>query len=65
MEGFTDSQLDKLADILILAGQVLFASLVVPFFSGGNVNPNALVSGGILTSTCWLLSLFLIKGVEK
>lgn len=65
-ELLTDSQLDKLADIMIAAGQVFFASIVVPFFFGlDNINPDLIPSGVALTLSAWLLSIFIIKRVSK
>ncbi len=63
---FSASQLDKLADILIGIGQVLFASIIVPFlFNLDTVESGVIPSGLVLMFGSWIFSLVLIKKVKK
>ncbi|MBM4402451.1 MAG: hypothetical protein FJ044_04365 [Candidatus Cloacimonetes bacterium] len=61
-----ETQLDKLADILIAAGQVFLASVVVPFFFGlDKISYDMLISGATLMLGSWTLSILIVKGGEK
>lgn len=61
----TDSQLNKISDILVVIGEVLFASVVVRFFVGID-RPNILMLslGTIITITCWTSSVFIVRRVK-
>lgn len=62
----SDSQLDKLSDILIAVGQVFFASIVVPFlFKFDMIESDVLLSGVALTVGSWVASLLVVKGRKK
>lgn len=60
-----DSQLSKISDILVVIGEVLFASIIVRFFVGVD-KPNLLMLslGTIITITCWTSSVFIVRGVK-
>jgi hypothetical protein len=63
---FTDSQLDKLSDILIVIGEVLFASVVVPFFLGiDKVELPVIISALWLMTVSWVGSLLIVKGGKQ
>jgi hypothetical protein len=59
----TSSQIEKLASIFENAGQVaLAAGVVSPLFGGiDKVDIGSVVSGIVLVSFCWALSLWLAK----
>jgi len=62
----TDSQLDKLSDLLISIGQVLLASVVIPFFFGiDRIESTVIPSGVVLMLGSWVLSLLVIRKVKK
>ena len=61
-----DSQLDKLSDILIVIGQVFFASIVVPFFFGlDRVESDVIRSGIALMLGSWIVSVLIVKRMRK
>jgi len=63
---FTDSQLGKLSDILIVIGEVLFASVVVPFFLGiDKVELPVIISALWLMIVSWVGSLLIVKGGKQ
>lgn len=63
---FSDSQLDKLSDILIAIGQILFASIIVPSLFGlDKIEPGVIPSGLALMLGSWIFSLWVIREVEK
>jgi hypothetical protein len=59
----TSSQIERLSKIFDSAGQVaLAAGVISPLFSGfDKVDIGSVVSGVVLVSLCWLLSLWLAK----
>lgn len=60
---FNHDQFKVLSEIIADAGQVLFATAVVPFAFGiDKSNPSVLPSGLILTFICWIISIALMKG---
>jgi len=60
----SDSQLKLIADILVATGQVILASLVIPYFTG--VASFALLTSGlILTLAPWSLALLITKDSVK
>ena len=54
-------RLDKLSDISISVGQVLFASVIIEPLISGNFHWYSIVIGLILSGTAWFLSIFLLK----
>lgn len=62
----TDSQLEKISDILVVIGEVLFISFVIRFFVGFD-KPNILVIilGSILAIVCWVFSVIMVKRVKR
>lgn len=62
----TDSQLEKISDILVVIGEVLFISFVIRFFVGFD-KPNVLVIilGSILTIICWVFSVIIVRRVKR
>ena len=58
----TKSQLDKLSDILINMGTVLFASVVVSFLLRiGVVEAGVFFAGLLLTFLCWSASILVVR----
>lgn len=63
---FTSIQLQKLSDIFILIGGIVFGSMVIPFFIKiDQPNPAMLISGLGISIICWLLSIWVVRGVKK
>lgn len=63
---FTNEQLRALSGIMADAGQVFFASSVVPFLIAvDKVQIGVLLSGLALTVASWIASIILVKGVKK
>lgn len=63
---FTDSQLYQLSNILVVVGEVLFASVVIPFFFGvDKLELNKVLSGVILTYLSWVFSLYFVRNVKR
>jgi len=63
---FNNSQLDRLSETLSNFGLLLFASMVVPVFTGiDKVRPFAVLSGLVASFASWVLSLLLLKGVKS
>ena len=54
------TQLKVLTDVLISAGEVFFAVLVVPFFIG-TFNFSAFIIGIMFTGGAWLMALLINK----
>lgn len=62
----TDSQLEKISDILVVIGEVLFISFVIRFFVGfGKPNILVIILGSILTIVCWVFSVIIVKRVKR
>ena len=63
----TRSQIERLSNIFDNAGQVaLGAGVVAPLFAGiDKVDIGSVVSGIVLVSLCWLLSLWLAKRKDE
>lgn len=62
----TNSQLNKLSEVLVAMGEVLFASLVVPFFIGiDNIHFIVVILGIISTSSCWITSIVIVRRIRK
>ncbi|OGE37483.1 hypothetical protein A3F00_01295 [Candidatus Daviesbacteria bacterium RIFCSPHIGHO2_12_FULL_37_11] len=66
MKKLNNIQLQKLSDIFILIGGIVFGSTVIPFFVKFD-KPGVvmLISGLLLSIFCWLFSLFIVKGVRR
>jgi len=63
---FSDAQLKGLATIFSDTGQVLLASVVVPFLFGlVTMSTPAILTGLFLTLFCHFTSIRLLKGVDK
>lgn len=63
---FTKTQLDKLSDILINIGTVLFASSVAPpLLRIAKIESFVFIAGLVLTFVCWLFSIIVVKGVKR
>lgn len=61
-----DSQLDRLSETLANFGLLLFASLVIPTLSGiDRADLFKLLLGLVGGLSSFVMSLFLLKGVEK
>lgn len=62
----TETQLDKLSDILINIGILFFGAMVVPFFISGVDKPRLwmLILGLGLSSILWFLVLFSVRRVN-
>jgi hypothetical protein len=54
-------KLDKISDISISVGQVIFASVFLESLLKGEINITRILTGLILTFLCWILSLVVIK----
>lgn len=66
MKNFTYAQLDKLADILINIGTVLFASVVVPFFVRIYQIADFVFYGGLLlTFICWFFTIVIARRIKR
>lgn len=66
MKKLNDNQLKALSAISADAGQVFFASTIVPvLFGAENFNLNILLFGLILTFICWAGSVIIAKGGTK
>lgn len=62
----TNLQLEKFADIIIIVGQVIFASTVIPFFVGvDKPDSSMLLSGWTITIACWVVSLIMVGRIKK
>ena len=62
----SNSQLDKLADVLINMGTVIFAVAVVPFFlKTEKIEPRVLFAGLALTFLCWSASIVLVRSKKR
>lgn len=66
MKKLNSIQLEKLSDIFILMGGIVFGSMVIPFFLKFD-RPEVimLISGLLLSIFCWVFSLFIVKGVKR
>lgn len=63
---FNDTQLDRLSETLSNFGLLLFASMVIPAFTEvGRVDPFKVLLGWIGGLSSFMISLLLLKGVEK
>ncbi len=63
---FTDSQLKQLSNIFIVVGEVLFATVVIPFFFGvDKPQLDKVLSGVILTYISWVLSLYVVRKTKR
>lgn len=60
----SDSQLRILTDVLVSAGEVFLASLVVLFFTGES-DVLAFVLGAAFTVGAWLIALFIGKYIPS
>ena len=61
-----DLQLEKLADIFIFIGQIVFASTVIPFFvQVDRSNPLMLPSGWSISIICWTIGLLIVGRVKR
>ena len=59
-------QLKAISGIIADAGQVFFASIVIPFFTGiDKVGFPVLLSGLTLTFGCWVLSVAIVGRKRK
>lgn len=60
---FTQDQLDKLADICIGLGHLIFGSLVLPFFISSLDKPTiaVLVLGLIIAISLWLTAVRIVE----
>jgi len=62
----TSIQLQKLSDIFILIGGIVFGSMVIPFLiKVDQLNPQMLILGLLLSVMCWVVSLWFVKGLKK
>lgn len=61
---FSDPQLRIIVDVLISAGEVLLASLVVPFFVG-QFSIIIFSVGVIFTTGAWTIALFIGKYIRS
>lgn len=63
---FTKTQRDKLSDILINIGTVIFVSSVAPALLGiAKIETIVFIAGFVLTFLFWLFSIVLVGGVKK
>ncbi len=60
----SNSQLRIVIDVLVSAGEVFLASLVVPFFIGG-FTAIAFVFGIIFTAGAWIIALVIGKYISS
>lgn len=63
---FTASQLDKLSDVFITAGQLFAASMILPFVIPelDKAKLSVIVLGLALTLISWTLSVLIIRKLE-
>ena len=62
----TDVQLEKLTDIFIIIGQIIFASTVVPFFiEVDKPDPIMLTSGWSISIICWTIGLLIAGRIKE
>lgn len=61
----SNAQLDKLADVLINMGTVIFAVAVVPFFLVKEFDEGAFYTGVVLTFVCWVSSIIIVRRNKK
>lgn len=58
-------QLQKLSDILVVVGEVLFATVVVPFFlKVDGIDINVVYSGWILTVVSWFTAIMIVGRIK-
>ncbi len=66
MPKLTDLQLQKISDILVIVGEVIFALIVIPYFLDiSKKDTKVLFLGLLLTLINWLLSVIMIKKINK
>ena len=67
MDNFlTETQLNKFSDILVVIGEVLFASTVIPTVFGiENLDPDVLPSGLTITLFSWFYSIYILRERKK
>ncbi len=59
---FTDLQLRKISDILVVIGEVMFAVIVIPYFLDiQNKDGRILFVGLLVTATSWVLSVIIVQ----
>ena len=64
MMNFSDAQLKGLAVTLSDTGQVLLATVVIPFLFGlQDIDSSAMLFGFMVTLVCWFSSIRLLKEV--
>lgn len=61
---FSDPQLRIIVDVLISAGEVLLASLVIPFFIG-QFSVIVFTVGVIFMTGAWIIALFIGKHIRS
>lgn len=61
-----DPQIKKLSDIFVIVGEVLFASIVIPFFlKVDGIDKNVLYSGWILTVVFWFTAIMIVGRIKN
>ena len=66
VEHLTDKQLEKISDVLVAIGEVLFASFVARSFFGIETNNLFMLSLGLILSLlCFGLSITLVRRVKE
>jgi len=62
----TSSQLDKLADVLIAAGQLSAGSIILPFIIPGfdKTKIPMIILGAVMTFSSWILSILIVRRVK-
>jgi len=58
-------QLDRLSEIFANAGLVVLASLVLPYFTGTNINSSMILIGLGLSIISLIVSLVLLKNKKR
>lgn len=64
MSMVSESQIKFLTDILVVIGEIALASLVVPYITSSEPQPNFFVSGLAITAASWLVGLGISKNIK-
>lgn len=58
-------QVEKISDVLLVMGEIIFASAVIPGILGiSNLESSVVPSGIMITPACWFNSVIILKGID-